>query len=113
MSLSCSCGYDYDSDYNRFFTPPGCYSQFDQEKGECSSCGATLLRGHLCAKFLEYEFDDEGTEVETAPQYLCERCADLYFSFLELGFTCVCPDDNMPELAKEYADVYGQKEDQK
>lgn len=40
----------------------------------------------------------------------CLRCADLYFSFEDLGFECVSPYENMVELAKQYAETYGKQE---
>jgi len=41
-----------------------------------------------------------------APKWLCERCADLYFSFLELGYECVQPEEDMTELSADYADLH-------
>jgi hypothetical protein len=38
-----------------------------------------------------------------ADWYLCEECADLYFSLQELGYECVSPDESMKELVREYA----------
>jgi len=53
----------------------------------------------------------EGNEIYLADVYLCETCADLFFSLQDLGFSCVLPDEDMRELVKEYAETYGAKDD--
>lgn len=70
--------------------------------------------GAICAKFKRFkvpEYDieldiygDDG-EIPRAPWFLCETCADLYFSLRELGFECVAPDENIRELVREYAEL--------
>ena len=39
---------------------------------------------------------------------MCETCIDLYFSLEDLGF-CFYLGDNMHDLVKDYADIYGSK----
>ncbi len=37
--------------------------------------------------------------------FVCDG-GDLYFSFSELGYDCVAPNENMRQLAVEYADEH-------
>lgn len=113
MALSCSCGYD--GDYAWYYEAPNDYSDMPARKrrAKCSSCKeliphvATVAR-FRCSRGANGRIEESiyGDEVPLASRYLCERCADLYFSFVELGFDCVGPDENMIELAKEYAATY-------
>jgi len=58
-------------------------------------------------KIPEYEVEvaiyGEDGLVPRSNKFLCEECADLYFSLSELGF-CVMPYENQKELVKEYAE---------
>jgi len=77
-----------------------------------------IRKGNTCAEAARSRFGTEWEDfhgiaacddyegVWLASYYMCERCADLYFSFQELGFECVTPDENMLELAKEYHAIY-------
>lgn len=115
MALSCSC--DYDDDYSFYWETKRDYSTLDTKRGRrCISCnalipvGSTVLRHDRTRYFnndIEERIYGDGPDVPMTPQYHCEKCADLYFSFNELGFECVSPSDNMLELAKEYAHEYG------
>lgn len=46
----------------------------------------------------------EDGDIHISTLWFCERCSDLYFSFVELGYSCIAPDENMLELVEEYAD---------
>jgi len=114
MTLSCSC--DTDGDFAWYYEPPRDYSTLESKRRKrCSSCNDLIDIGSTIARFLVYRpvktfveeriFGDDG-EVYLADKILCEKCADLYFSFDDLGFSCVAPDENMIELAREYSQVY-------
>jgi hypothetical protein len=111
MSLSCSCDYDGDGPY---YYVPDDYSVMPDGKRRkrCASCQTLIEHGATVAEFardrsprtdIEEAIYGEGPSVPLAPVYLCEKCADLYFSFYELGFECVSPHDNMRDLLKDYA----------
>lgn len=112
MPLSCSC-YSDDPDY--WIWPPDDYSVMPARKyrRRCS-CGAVLNAGDVVARFERSRYprnaiearifgEDNEHAVYLATRFLCEECADLYFSLRELGFECVSPEENMRELVREYA----------
>lgn len=112
MPLSCSCEYsgDYGDDFIWHHLPND-YSMYDKKRGRrCISCKSVIIRrGDLCAEFerersvnTDIEEKIYGDSVPLASVFLCEHCADIYFSLEELGFECIFPDENMNELLKEY-----------
>jgi hypothetical protein len=110
MPLSCGC--DEDS-CTWFFFPPKDYTSAHVigRRHRCT-CGDLIDHGSTCLKFDIFRYPTSdieeriyGDEVPLAARWLCERCADLYFSFVELGFDCVNPEENMLELIAEYADL--------
>ena len=57
-------------------------------------------------------YDEGDTEaISLASYWLCEECADLWFSLDELGFHCISPNENMREIVKEYAENWVRKEE--
>lgn len=113
MPLSCSIWDFNDNGDSWYFYPPEDYLTYNKPRRKSCSCGSMISHGTLCAKFLRFRsarsFIEErirGHEVVLADMYLCERCADLYFSFQDLGFVAVCPNENMLELAREYRAIY-------
>lgn len=114
MPLSCYC--DYYDDYEWFYYSPVDYTKLDTTKRKrCSSCGSLIDINATVAKFncfrppkdeIEEKIYGEDGEIEMAPKYLCEECADIYFSLFELGFECVSPEENMRELLEEYKELY-------
>lgn len=113
MPLSCSI-WEYDSDSaSWYFYPPKDYTVFVRARRKRCSCGDLISFGETCTVFkcargprTELEERIRGEEVWLASKYLCERCSDMYFSLLELGFVAVCPEENMIELVKEYSATY-------
>lgn len=112
MPLSCSCD---SGEHDWYYMLPNDYSVMPERKRKkrCCSCRSFISTSEVVARFLCFreprghiEAQIYGDEVWLAPRYLCEHCADLYFSFVDLGFTCIAPDENMLELAKEYAVTY-------
>jgi len=120
MTLSCGTG-DYNPDAIWWIRPPDDYQIMPTHKRRrrCSSCGELIDHGATVAKFERTRFpissvereiyDDPEPTVPLAPMHLCERCADIYFSLDELGFCGISPDENMIDLAREYAEVWGAK----
>ena len=110
MSLSCECG-DWDGD--EWWWHADDYSTLDtKRRRRCISCKDMIAVGSIVAKFLrgriprnDIEERIHGEEeVPIAPWFMCERCADIYFSLAELGY-CVSLHDDMRDLVKEYAET--------
>lgn len=108
MGLSCSCSEDGDW----WYFPPDDYSTLAAKRGRrCCSCREWIRPGATVAKFIReraYENDIEwrihGDEVPMAPLFMCERCADLFFSLDELGY-CINLNDDMRDLVRQYAEM--------
>ena len=109
VPLTCGCD---DGDHDWYFCPPEDYSQAPDNAPPCSSCKQSIAPGSIVAKFERIDYDEDGEEL-WSDVFFCEPCADLYFSFSELGFACIDPTENMMGLAKEYAETYGQHEGRK
>ena len=113
MPLSCSC--DYDGESSWYASEPKGYTpaRASGARKRCSSCKRLIQYCEPTAVFKcerpATEFEEriygDGEMVPIADKRLCERCADLYFSFAELGYECISPTENMVELAKEYAET--------
>lgn len=112
MGLSCECG----DDYAWYGAPEDEYRPLSTKRARrCMSCNELIHVGDLSIRFYCYrsaENDIEerihGDEVPMANRYYCERCADLYWSLIELGF-CMNLNDDMRENVKTYAELYGKK----
>jgi len=114
MSLSCSCD-DYDNEpgmviwyglRNYTLAPVG-------RRSRCCSCNEIIKAGTLrceAPRFRVPEYDveikiyGEDGEIDIASKWMCERCADLYFSLKELGF-CEQPWEDQRNLVAEYAEL--------
>lgn len=116
MPLTCSC--EFFGEYAWYFDAPSDYSTLDTPRRKrCRSCKTLIDLGATVTKFpraryplTEVEeriYGDDWWAVTLAPYYLCEECSDIYWSLIELGFTCVSPEDNMRSLAADYAENYG------
>lgn len=120
MPLSCSC--DYDDDFAWYCDSPDDYSAMPQRsrRARCTSCGSIIDHGATVAEFTrtrgprsDYEarrFGEDPEAIALASWYLCETCADLYFSLYELGYECISPGEDMRELVSEYAALRGEGE---
>ena len=115
MSLSCSCDYD---DFAWYYRAADDYSTLStKRRRRCSSCqslidiGATVMeftRTREALSDIEEKIYGSGNDaVNLASWYMCEECADLYFSLCDLGFDCVSLDDNMHDVVREYHETYG------
>lgn len=113
MPLSCTCP-EGEDDADSWYWPPEDYSEMPHRKrrARCQSCKAFINSGTMVAYFRrtrcpktdieERIFGWDSAAVSLAPIFLCEECADLFFSLTELGF-CVSPYENQKELVNEYA----------
>lgn len=118
MSLSCSCEY-YPEAGSVMWEWPTDYTPLNTKRSRnCCSCGDKIATGSLVAAFHRYKVPEYQIEINLygedgdqgphrATQYHCERCADLMFSLLDLGFECISIYDDMRGLGKEYANIYG------
>lgn len=69
--------------------------------------------GELCAEVPRIKIPETDIEVRIygeeekplAPAWMCERCADLCFSFIELGY-CAEPWEDQRELLADYVDMH-------
>ena len=113
MPLSCEC--DWWDGEGWTYLPPECYVNFcGQRRKRCCSCHELIDIGALTAIFericaprsdTEALIRGDDAEIPLASWYMCERCADLYFSLDELGF-CISLGEDMRELVAEYAARY-------
>ena len=113
MSLSCDCNWG-DADCDSYYYWPEDYSTLQTTRRKrCQSCNLLIDINSICSEFIRYRYPitdielriydyDDAAEVWLASQYHCEHCADLWFTFHELGYDCIELDDNMNELLKEY-----------
>lgn len=53
----------------------------------------------------------DGDQVPLAHKYMCEKCADLYFIFEDLGY-CISLGDSMVDCLEEYHEFVFLKRDQ-
>lgn len=119
MSLSCYCDFDdYEpgmtiwteiEDYTTLKTKRAKYCQSCKERIEVGSICAEACRFKVPEHAIEIDIYGEDGEIPRASKYLCERCADLFFSLKELGF-CEQPWEDQRELVREYAEMQQAKE---
>ena len=80
---------------------------------KCCSCKVRIEVGELCAEVPRIKIPETDIEVRIygeeekplAPAWMCERCADLCFSFIELGY-CAEPWEDQRELLADYVDMH-------
>jgi hypothetical protein len=105
MSLSCSIGDD--GDFEWYYDVPEDFTTLQTLKRKrCSSCKKLIDIGSSCLKFDRTKYDENGSEFPQAPMFMCESCGDQYFNLTALKF-CIAPNENVPQLLKEYAEEYG------
>ena len=113
MPLTCSC--PWDGEFEWYWWRPNGYSvmPIGRARKRCTSCHILIPHGSIVARIArtrgpkdvieERIYGEDDDAISLAPAFLCERCADLYFSLTELGFECVSPYESMPDLVKNYA----------
>ena len=114
MGLMCGCDFDIEPGMTIWDEPNNYAPLSTKRMRPCCSCGQPIKVGDLACEVTRWKASDCDYEVSRfgeeygpprASKYLCEKCADIYWSLDELGF-CVQPWENQLELAKEYAEVY-------
>lgn len=116
MPLSCVCSDDGGEPGDHLWYIPDDYRTLETRRRQrCCSCKELIDLGAVVAEVPRFKVPDTDVECEIygddgeillASHYLCEVCADLYFSLTELHF-CVDPHENQRELVKEYSALYG------
>ena len=114
MTLSCDCDIEYYPDPgDTTWYYPNTYSTLNTTRRKrCVSCKSLIDKGSVVAEIVRVKipghdieiaiYGDEG-EIPLASHYLCEECADIYFSITELGY---CFSDwDMHKALKEYQQI--------
>lgn len=111
MSISCSCGDDYEWMYHG---PDDFEPLNTKRRRRCISCGTMIDVGADAGRFScyhaprgDYEEQRFGDEVPMADKWMCEECTGVYISLSELGY-CVTIGDGM--TMKENARMAGSGE---
>lgn len=117
MPLGCGCDWEPEPGMVCWYGPDD-YSTLDTKRSRvCENCGHKIEPGALVAKFRRYKVPEHDIEeriygdgyesgVPRAPQFLCEKCADQWFSLDELGFHCVSPQE-VTDCIRDYPALYG------
>lgn len=115
MSLYCGCEAEPEPGMTWSWWPDDYTDMpFKSRRSRCAdeSCRKLLNPGDIVAAFKRFRvpetdiecaiYGDDG-EIPMAPQYLCEECADLFFSLTELGY---CLSHNEVRSAhQEYKEI--------
>lgn len=113
MSLSCSTG---DGDFAWYYTEPDDFTTLQtKRRRRCSSCKSLIDKGSVVLQFdrmkyaetdIEVRIHGAGGEIGMTPMFMCESCGDQWFNLTALKF-CIAPNENVPQLLKEYVEEYG------
>jgi predicted RNA-binding Zn-ribbon protein involved in translation (DUF1610 family) len=95
--VACTCDWREPEDYVPgewyCYLPRGYVTLKTRVRKKCVSCGERIEVGATVAKIVNYRVPRDDVEAEEdkrlADRYLCETCADLYFSLEEAG---ACPN---------------------
>lgn len=114
MPLMCEC----DTDGEWWHIPPDDFAPLKTvRRKRCASCKELIEVGADAGCFgrwryaqdeVELRIYGDDQEIEMAPKFMCEDCTGLYFSLTDLGF-CLYLGEDMRDLVKQYAEVYGPK----
>ena len=109
-SLSCYC----DGDYEWYYEADDYAPLPTRRSRKCCSCGARIAVGDTAMRLAcrRYAKDDierniygDDPDVPMPSLYLCETCADLHLSLIELGY-CVNATDDRRDLVRQYAAMH-------
>lgn len=85
------------------------------------SCNELISMGDICLEFArkrhpynEIEARCNGVDFECfeepvikiPPVYQCEKCGEIYLNLDSVGFECIYPTENMPDMLKEFQETY-------
>lgn len=114
MGLTCSCDYDPEPG-DTVWMDVNDYAPLSTKRSrKCCSCKERIAVGDTCCEVtrvkmpesdIECRIYGEDGEIPRASAYMCERCADLFFSLSELGY-CEQPWEDQRELVADYADMH-------
>lgn len=111
MGLTCACDGDVEPGMTVAYGPDDYEPLSANRRQRCMSCNELIDLGAIAAKVprvripesaIECRIYGEDGEIPVAAKWMCERCADIYFSLEELGY-CPNPYDDMRELTRDYA----------
>lgn len=123
MSLMCECEYDDwpEPGQMQWFSPAEYLPLSTKKARKCCSCSERIAVGDTCCEVsrskvpgneIECRIYGEDGEIPMASKYLCEQCADLYFSLEEVGY-CVTPMEDQRKLVAEHFLLRKQHEERK
>lgn len=128
MPLPCSCDFEpefgmwqveyWRTDYVVDFKP-----FLGERRKRCCSCNELINIGAMSIEFPRVRYPNNAIEakiygrdpdgcdweepwIRMAPIYHCEKCGEIFLNLNSLGFECLKPVENMPEMLKEYIAIY-------
>lgn len=116
MPLTCSCDFEPEPG-DWYYSGSKDYMPFpDRRRTRCNNpaCGKLISPDDVVSRFsrvkcpyteAECKIYGEDGEIPLAPHWLCEECADLYWSISDLGF-CASPCEDLKQLAKDWNREY-------
>lgn len=127
MSLSCSCGYDFDPEQGCWWYMPEREMDFEKFKKmrakRCCSCGKLIKYGDDCLKFGRFRYPKDEYEaklngdryfemnyepnIPMASHYHCSDCGEIYLNLTAVGYECISPGESMSELLSDYHELTG------
>jgi len=114
MGLTCGCDFDLEPGMTVAYGPNDYEPMKAKRRQRCMSCdelidveatAAMVTRYRIPETEIECRIYGEDGEIPIPHKWLCEKCADIYFSLEDLGY-CVNPHDNMIDLVKMYARLH-------
>lgn len=113
MGLTCHCEYDHNPGDKLWMEPEDYKPLATKRARKCCSCGIRIAVGELCAEVPRIKIPETDIEIRIygdeqkplASAWMCEHCADLCFSFMELGY-CAEPWEDQRELLADYVDMH-------
>ena len=127
MPLTCSCDYDYEPEPGQWEIDWYSGKERDFEVFEkwiskrCISCDCLISYGQICLEhprkrhpYTEIEAKIHGIDwecfeepkIKIPPVYHCEKCGEIWLNLQSVGFECLSPAENMPEMLKQYQHDY-------
>lgn len=103
--MTLSCDYDDNGDGDWWYHDPGDYTTMPKFRARkrCCSCHDLIDAATTSVKFECFKRARYKSIIPMADRWMCERCADLYFSLVELEY-CYYMGDDVREMVREYAE---------
>ena len=127
MPLSCSCDCDgWEAEFGMWMYWGGSedFEKLDSKKRKrCKSCNELIELDSFCVKhprlryprneiearilgMSEDEYEWEEPDIKIADHFHCEKCGEIYLNLQSVGFECISPGENMPQMLKDYQVEY-------